>query len=317
MFASPDLYDGFDALLASDDAKWEAVRLRDARADGLVYYGVASTGIYCRPVCPSRRPLRANVSYHFSCDAAERAGFRPCKRCRPKLAPRPQFSEALSIRPLAVLFADMQGFSRLAARMCPDDALALTAEFHARLGTAVTAHGGVVHKRMGDGFMALFGDGRSAPRDAQYALAAGFAMLTALHEWNAVRKIGDEPAIALGIGIHFGMAAIGMVGGERTIIGDTVNVASRLESLTRRLGAAIIVSDEAVRAAQAASTGAVPLGLLPVGMVRLPGCGRRQVWAVREVEPDLSRSNGAAASRSAVAYRRDIGEPGDTEYAAA
>ena len=97
-------------------------------------------------------------------------------------------------------------------------------------------------------------------------------MLAAIDQWNGARRAQGMPAIGLGIGIHFGMAAIGEVGGERTIIGDTVNIASRLEGLTRRLGPGLIVSDEAARAAAAQHD------LRPLGTVRLPGCGRRRVW---------------------------------------
>jgi adenylate cyclase len=188
-----------------------------------------------------------------------------------------------SVRPLAVLFADMRGFSPLAAQMRPDDVLALMTEFHARLDAAVAAQGGIVHKRMGDGLMALFGDRLSAPGDAQRAIAAGFAMLAAIEEWNGARRAHGAPAIALGIGIHFGMAAIGAVGGERTIIGDTVNIASRLEGLTRRLGPGMIVSDEAAR------TAAARHGLRPLGLVRLPGCGRRQVWGTMALAREPER----------------------------
>jgi class 3 adenylate cyclase len=282
MLANPTLYHGFDALLGSADAQWQAVDRRDARADGLFYYAVASTGIYCRPICPARRPRRENVSFYPSCEAAERAGFRSCKLCRPKLAALPHRTATLSVRPLAVLFADMHGFSPLAAQMRPDDALALMTEFHARLDGAIAAQGGTVHKRMGDGLMALFGDRLSAPGDAQRAIAAGLAMLAAIEQWNGARQAQGMPAIALGVGIHFGMAAIGAVGGERTVVGDTVNIASRLEGLTRRFGPGMIVSDEAVRTAPRH-------GLRPLGTVRLPGCGRRRVWgtmAAIEREPE-------------------------------
>jgi class 3 adenylate cyclase len=282
MLANPTLYRGFDALLGSADAQWQAVDRRDARADGLFYYAVASTGIYCRPICPARRPRRENVSFYPSCEAAERAGFRSCKLCRPKLAALPHRTATLSVRPLAVLFADMHGFSPLAAQMRPDDALALMTEFHARLDGAIAAQGGTVHKRMGDGLMALFGDRLSAPGDAQRAIAAGLAMLAAIEQWNGARQAQGMPAIALGVGIHFGMAAIGAVGGERTVVGDTVNIASRLEGLTRRFGPGMIVSDEAVRTAPRH-------GLRPLGTVRLPGCGRRRVWgtmAAIEREPE-------------------------------
>jgi AraC family transcriptional regulator of adaptative response/methylated-DNA-[protein]-cysteine methyltransferase len=69
---------------STDDARWKAVFSRDAAADGAFYCAVRSTGIYCRPTCSSRRPLRANVVFFEDIDSAERAGFRPCLRCRPK-----------------------------------------------------------------------------------------------------------------------------------------------------------------------------------------------------------------------------------------
>ena len=67
----------------TDDARWKAVLSRDASADGAFYYAVRPTGVYCRPTCPSRRPLRAHVAFFGDIESAERANFRPCLRCRP------------------------------------------------------------------------------------------------------------------------------------------------------------------------------------------------------------------------------------------
>ncbi len=67
---------------ATDEARWEAVRRRDPAADGAFFYAVATTGVYCRPSCAARRARRDNVSFYASAAAAERAGFRACKRCR-------------------------------------------------------------------------------------------------------------------------------------------------------------------------------------------------------------------------------------------
>lgn len=69
------------------DRCYRALRARDARFDGRFFVGVTSTGIYCRPICPSRPPKRENCTFHPSAAAAEAAGFRPCLRCRPELAP--------------------------------------------------------------------------------------------------------------------------------------------------------------------------------------------------------------------------------------
>jgi len=66
-----------------ENEHWEAVRRRDRTADGAFVYSVRTTGVYCRPSCAARLPRRENVQFHASCSAAERAGFRPCKRCRP------------------------------------------------------------------------------------------------------------------------------------------------------------------------------------------------------------------------------------------
>jgi AraC family transcriptional regulator of adaptative response/methylated-DNA-[protein]-cysteine methyltransferase len=72
---------GADTL--TDDDRYAAVLRRDGAFDGRFYYAVQTTGVYCRPSCAARSALRKNVSFHLNCVAAERAGFRPCKRCRP------------------------------------------------------------------------------------------------------------------------------------------------------------------------------------------------------------------------------------------
>jgi AraC family transcriptional regulator, regulatory protein of adaptative response / methylated-DNA-[protein]-cysteine methyltransferase len=68
-------------------AQYEAFRRRDPAWDGVVFVAVRTTGVYCRPVCPARTPLARNVKFYRSAAAAERAGFRPCLRCRPETAP--------------------------------------------------------------------------------------------------------------------------------------------------------------------------------------------------------------------------------------
>jgi AraC family transcriptional regulator of adaptative response/methylated-DNA-[protein]-cysteine methyltransferase len=75
------------AAFATDAARWEAVKRRDRAADGAFYYSVRTTGVYCRPSCGARLPRRENVAFHQDPAAAERAGFRPCKRCRPTEVP--------------------------------------------------------------------------------------------------------------------------------------------------------------------------------------------------------------------------------------
>jgi len=76
-----------DTMYDSDEARWAAVQRRDPDADGRFYYSVRSTGVYCRPSCPSRGALRANVAFHASTLDAQAAGFRACRRCEPDLPP--------------------------------------------------------------------------------------------------------------------------------------------------------------------------------------------------------------------------------------
>lgn len=101
----------------NDDDRWAAVLSRDARADGRFYYSVRTTGVYCRPTCAARPARRENVEFHLTCDDAERAGFRPCKRCRPNepaLAERHAAAVAKACRVIQAA-EDMPNLDALAA----------------------------------------------------------------------------------------------------------------------------------------------------------------------------------------------------------
>jgi AraC family transcriptional regulator of adaptative response/methylated-DNA-[protein]-cysteine methyltransferase len=100
----------------TEDARWAAVQARDSAADGVFFYAVRSTGVYCRPSCPSRPARRDNVSFHPDTAAAEAAGFRPCKRCRPD-QPHPQAQKAAAIARACALIdaAEQPGFDAIAA----------------------------------------------------------------------------------------------------------------------------------------------------------------------------------------------------------
>src|SRR5262245_58632737 len=83
--------------LFDDDARWKAVKRRDRAADGAFVCAVRTTGVYCRPSCAARLPRRENVEFHATCAAAERAGFRPCRRCRPnEHAPAERLASAIA-----------------------------------------------------------------------------------------------------------------------------------------------------------------------------------------------------------------------------
>lgn len=90
---------------ASDEGRWQAVQDRDPRADGAFFFAVRTTGVFCRPSCASRAPRRENVEFFATTDAAEHAGYRPCKRCQPTSLPR---ELAIVERACKVLDADPQ-----------------------------------------------------------------------------------------------------------------------------------------------------------------------------------------------------------------
>src|SRR5207253_8024255 len=73
--------------MINNHAAYRALTSRDPRFDGIFFVGVASTGVYCRPICPVKTPLQKNCRFFESVFAAEKASFRPCLRCRPELAP--------------------------------------------------------------------------------------------------------------------------------------------------------------------------------------------------------------------------------------
>jgi len=90
-----------------DDLRWAAVVHRDPKADGHFFYSVKTTGVYCRPSCSARLPRRENVEFHLSCEAAEQAGFRPCKRCQPKsLALREPYAATIATACRTIKTAD-------------------------------------------------------------------------------------------------------------------------------------------------------------------------------------------------------------------
>jgi AraC family transcriptional regulator, regulatory protein of adaptative response / methylated-DNA-[protein]-cysteine methyltransferase len=111
-----------DAQLAAvtvSDSRWAAVVARDAEADGTFYYSVKTTGVYCRPSCAARHARPEHVQFHETCEEAEKAGFRPCKRCQPK-QPSLQEQHAEVVARACQLIADSEeapGLEALASQM--------------------------------------------------------------------------------------------------------------------------------------------------------------------------------------------------------
>ncbi len=153
---------------------------------------------------------------------------------------------------VAVLFADIVGFSRMAEQNEPEKVVLLLREYHKRLEEAVFNNHGTLDKFLGDGIMATFGSPRVGPHDAGNAMRCALDMIASIDQWNKAREAKGEMPVALSIGIHYGDVILGDIGSERRLefatLGDTVNVAARLEEMTRSMGTQVIVSDELVAA---------------------------------------------------------------------
>jgi adenylate cyclase len=156
------------------------------------------------------------------------------------------------MRTVCVLFLDIRGFTAMSRVRPADETVALLNDFFADMVAIVDEHNGIINKFLGDGFLALFGAPLHDNRAAENALAAGRAMLEAVDRWNDARP---RQALRVGIGIHIGEAVTGTVGSpqrkEYTVIGDTVNLAARLEQLTKETGSRLLVSHSVFEAAKA------------------------------------------------------------------
>jgi adenylate cyclase len=155
---------------------------------------------------------------------------------------------------VAVLFTDIVGFTAYADRRSPAVVIGTLRLFHERMEREIFRHGGTLDKYLGDGLMATFGTPFAGDCDAGNALRCAQAMLDSIAELNRERKTRGEPPIRISIGLHYGQVVLGDIGLNRlefAVIGTTVNAASRLESLTREFGCAMIASDELVQQARA------------------------------------------------------------------
>ena len=158
---------------------------------------------------------------------------------------------------VAVLFADIVAFTRMAELMAPEDVLAILREFHTRMTAQIFASGGTVDQYMGDGILAVFGAPAASSDDAASALNCAEMMLETLERWNHEREEKGDARLDIGIGLNYGPVVLGDVGSEHgmsfTAIGDTVNTSARLQVLTRSLKTQLVVGDAVVRAIQALS----------------------------------------------------------------
>ena len=150
------------------------------------------------------------------------------------------------VKTVTVLFCDIRNYTALSERLTPAQNVALLNAYFTRMVAVIERHNGILDKYMGDAFMAVFGAPVADERHAQHAVAAARDMLTALDEFNAAAARGTAP-LRIGVGVSTGEVLAGNIGSDRrmeyTVIGDTVNLAARLENLTKQTGEPILISE--------------------------------------------------------------------------
>ena len=188
------------------------------------------------------------------------------------------------LREISVLFQDIRGFTSLSEQTPPEALLQMLNEFFTEMVAAVEAYGGVVKQFTGDGVMALFGAPGVQKEHPTLAVRAALTMLTRLEAFNHRRQAHGAVPLRIGIGIHTGEVVAGCVGPdtrlEYGVVGDAVNLASRVQDLTKELGVELLVTD----------TTAARLGPEFVFGTRavLPVRGKTQPVGVVEVLPTIA-----------------------------
>jgi class 3 adenylate cyclase len=171
-----------------------------------------------------------------------------------------------------VVVSDLRGFTTMAETLSPTEVLSFLSRIHGRLADIVAKHGGTVDKFLGDGMLAVFGAPDPLPDHSVRALEAVRDMVRAIEEIAA--EEGKD--VRLGVGVHSGQVVAGCLGSgarlEFTVLGDTVNTASRLESMTKDKGVPVLVSEAAVSRARAVLGDAdLPVAVEPMGEVAIRG----------------------------------------------
>src|SRR5262252_1797307 len=179
-----------EQLASSDSALWEAVQARDRRSDGRFVYAVTSTGIFCRPSCPSRRPRRDRVRFFVAPDAARAAGFRACKRCKPDAAEPVADPWIDKIRRACVYLSNVEGHPSLAtlAGRLGGSPYHLQRNFKRLVGVTPREYSEAVRLRTVKGRLRLADDITGAMLDAGYGSSSRF------YE-RAVPKLGMAPSV--------------------------------------------------------------------------------------------------------------------------
>ena len=218
-------------------------------------------------------------------------------------------------RELTVLFADIRGFTSLAETMPPEQTVSLLQEYLTPMTQLIQAQGGTLDKYMGDGIMAFFGAPVAQPDHAPRAAAAALAMRAALDDLNRGWLARGLPEIRCGVGLNTGPMAVGNIGSsmifDYTVIGDNVNLGSRIEGLTRIYGVDVIVS--------AATAELLPESIVMRQLDAVRVKGRREPVQIFELTPvgELTPEFLASFAEGLRLYRARVFAAARAEFGAA
>ncbi|GEM_PF-301425 len=149
---------------------------------------------------------------------------------------------------VAVLFSDIRSFTELSERMQPEEVVGMLNAYMSRMVDCIDRAGGVVDKFIGDAIMAIWGAPISTDNDSERAIDGALLMRKVMIEYNTTRGSPNRPKLKFGIGINTGPVLVGQIGTENrmeyTVIGDTVNLASRIEALNKPFGTDILINED-------------------------------------------------------------------------
>lgn len=208
------------------------------------------------------RRIGAPPNVRLACQLRPRGAIEVTPLLSPAVPARaalsgPDYAEGRE-RHIAVLFADLRDFTQVTESKLPYDVVFLLNSYCQAMGEAIEQAGGRVDKFMGDGVMALFGLRTEGPEACRQAIAAARLMSLALVKLNGALAPDLDAPLAMGLGLHYGPAVVGVMGvggrGSLTAVGDTVNTASRLEGLCKQYDCELVLSEDVLAAAGLALT---------------------------------------------------------------